>query len=298
MTGPIIVGVNEFEHARDALALGQILSDVLNAPLLIACCYGDELGGIRGAAEYEAVLRDAAEARLAQARAGRTGIEPGDAQTVFTTSPARGLTELAEKTSALAVVVGSSHRGPTGRTSAGSVVDRLIHGAPCAVAVAPDSYQDESPDVVGVAYEDTPEARSALSGAALIAAAADAELRIVNVLTPPNPANPLFGMTSLGYTEFLGDLREERREQLRRASVEVSPGDLHIETELLEGVPESELLAESGSLGLLVIGSRCYGPLRRVVAGSASAGVLRGAACPVCVVPRGIAHPLGLLAAG
>jgi hypothetical protein len=37
---------------------------------------------------------------------------------------------------------------------------------------------------------------------------------------------------------------------------------------------------------LLVLGSRGYGPVRRVLLGSVSGELVRGAACPVLVVPR------------
>ena len=46
--------------------------------------------------------------------------------------------------SALAIVVGSSHRGPVGRIVPGSVGERLLHGAPCPVAVAPRGYSGEA----------------------------------------------------------------------------------------------------------------------------------------------------------
>ena len=43
---------------------------------------------------------------------------------------------------------------------------------------------------------------------------------------------------------------------------------------------------ESADADLLVIGSRGYGPLRRVVLGSSTGRSLHAATCPVLVVPR------------
>ena len=45
------------------------------------------------------------------------------------------------------IVVGSTHRGPAGRVLAGTTADRLLHGAPCAVAVVPHDFrlEDEAP---------------------------------------------------------------------------------------------------------------------------------------------------------
>lgn len=49
------------------------------------------------------------------------------------------------------------------------------------------------------------------------------------------------------------------------------------------------LLADAAAdADLLVVGSRGYGPLRRVLLGSTSAGLVRSARCPVLVYPRAI----------
>jgi nucleotide-binding universal stress UspA family protein len=48
------------------------------------------------------------------------------------------------------------------------------------------------------------------------------------------------------------------------------------------------LLEQSEHLDLLVLGSRGYGPLKRVLLGSISMSVMNAARCAVLVVPRGI----------
>ena len=55
------------------------------------------------------------------------------------------------------------------------------------------------------------------------------------------------------------------------------------------------LVERSHDLDLLVIGSRGYGPLHSVLLGGVSGRVIRDAACPVIVVPRGAEVPLGAL---
>jgi len=120
-----------------------------------------------------------------------------------------------------------------------------------------------------------------------------AALRIVNVLVPPSPANPLFALTSHGYTEILGDLRELHRDRLRRGCGRAAAmhDGLQIDTELLDGNVVEELLKQTETLDVLALGSRSYGPLRRVAAGAVSIRVVRKAACPVIVFPRGIDYP-------
>jgi nucleotide-binding universal stress UspA family protein len=66
------------------------------------------------------------------------------------------------------------------------------------------------------------------------------------------------------------------------------------ECRALHGPPGFALAAASASgVDLLVAGSRGYGPLHAVVAGSVSRHLAHHAACPVLVVPRGARDRLG-----
>jgi nucleotide-binding universal stress UspA family protein len=58
------------------------------------------------------------------------------------------------------------------------------------------------------------------------------------------------------------------------------------------GAPEQVLAEQSRTSDLVVVGSRGYGPHRAVLLGSVSGHLVREAACPVVVVPRGIEAPL------
>ena len=55
------------------------------------------------------------------------------------------------------------------------------------------------------------------------------------------------------------------------------------------GAPADELIALSGEVDLLVIGSRRWGPAVRVLLGSAGEALMHNAACSVMVVPRSAA---------
>jgi nucleotide-binding universal stress UspA family protein len=188
-------------------------------------------------------------------------------------------------------VVGSGHRGVGARTIVGSVGERLAQSAPCAVGVAPRGHQDGGLGVVGVAYDGTAEAQSALHGALPLAVGRGARLRLVSVVDPPNPA--FLPSDSADYAAFRNDLRLLRRGQLRRGSATVTAAGLRVETELLDGSVIETLIDQTASLDLLALGSRRYGALRRIAAGSVSIGLLRGAACPVLVLPRGVNDPFG-----
>jgi nucleotide-binding universal stress UspA family protein len=68
--------------------------------------------------------------------------------------------------------------------------------------------------------------------------------------------------------------------------------------ELLELEPVEALAAESAQLGLLFAGSRGYGPARAVLLGGVTGRLVRRAACPLVIVPRGAAAPVGDLFTG
>ncbi|MBX5442753.1 MAG: universal stress protein, partial [Solirubrobacteraceae bacterium] len=57
--------------------------------------------------------------------------------------------------------------------------------------------------------------------------------------------------------------------------------------EVLEGRPAEALAARSAELDVLVVGSRGWGPVRRLLLGSTSERLVREAVGPVLVVPRG-----------
>ena len=56
--------------------------------------------------------------------------------------------------------------------------------------------------------------------------------------------------------------------------------------------PADVLLRVSEHVGLLVCGSRGYGPLRSVLLGGVSRRLVDGAQCPVLVLPREAGQPL------
>jgi hypothetical protein len=79
---------------------------------------------------------------------------------VRASSPPHGLDQIAREHDAEMIVVGSTHRGRLGRITPGSVAERLLAGAPCAVGVAPAGFSAEPPHsfrVVGVAFDGSPE---------------------------------------------------------------------------------------------------------------------------------------------
>ena len=67
----------------------------------------------------------------------------------------------------------------------GTTAERLLHGAPCAVAVAPRGYERDDIRHIGVAYEGSPEAEAALRAAEALALELGAALTVYCVVEPP-----------------------------------------------------------------------------------------------------------------
>lgn len=298
MPSRIVVGYEASEASRDAVRLARRLAAALDAQLFIVCAYALDWAASNAhmyaltTAESEVLGRLGEEARetLRGAAELMTGFDAWTSELVPVGSPARALHEVAERESAELVVVGSTHRGTHGRVLPGSTAERLLHGAPCAVAVAPLGYAEQAQpatSVVGVGFDGSPESVTALTSAAGLAASLDAVLRVLAIFNPPNPAHPIFAVTTHGYGELVDAARGELNRQLEQA-VEALPAGVAAEREVVDGRPAPALLEASASLDLLVLGSRGYGPLRRVLLGGVSGAVVNAARCPVLVVPRGV----------
>jgi nucleotide-binding universal stress UspA family protein len=69
------------------------------------------------------------------------------------------------------------------------------------------------------------------------------------------------------------------------AVVGSAPRDLRVEHRVVFGAVTERLLLETEGLDLMVLGSRGYGLLHRILIGYVSRGLLRSSSCPVLVVP-------------
>ena len=280
----IVVGYDGRIEGHDAIALGASLATAFGEPLLVACVHqAPETPFGMSAAE----LRERAERTAAEGAADAATELERRSIAVLGRSPAQGLHDFAEAEQPTALVVGSSHRGPLGQVIAGRVASRLLTGSPCPVAVAPRGYArrpDRQIRTIGVGFDDSPESWNAVQRAAALGIAAGASLRVIHALQPVT-APPMAPEESERLTH---ELRARRELALNRAAASVSE-ELHAESALLVGDPVRVLEHEaSRGLDLLVLGARGYGPLRRVLLGSVSTGLMCHSPCPVLVVPRSV----------
>jgi nucleotide-binding universal stress UspA family protein len=241
----ILVGYDGRPTGRDAVALARGLAAIEGASLVL--CVALELDPIATPAHaYDRAMAEAEERLSAEARKV-LGETPFRIRMVGGVSPPRALHEVAEEVDADVIVLGSTHRGGLGRVLPGSVGERLLHGAPCAVLVAPSGFAGrESLEIatIGVAYDGKAEAGHARTAAATLAEQLGATVETITV-TDKEGGEP------------------------------ADPGDA-----------ATELVERSRELDLLVVGSRGYGPVRHALLGSVTSKLMQAAACPVLVVPR------------
>jgi nucleotide-binding universal stress UspA family protein len=188
------------------------------------------------------------------------------------------------------IVVGSQRHGARRRISPGSTGERLLHGAICPVAVAPRGFREREVDApiqrIGVAFVDTPEGREAVTVAGELAGETGATLTLYTVVARrAEVLSPIIGLDA--EEAFLATVREDVRDAMGRVRAAI-PDAVTVHEELLEGDTVEALAAlDEHEVDLLVCGSRGYGPLRRVLLGGVLRRLVRRAACPVVVVPRG-----------
>jgi nucleotide-binding universal stress UspA family protein len=296
MSKPIIVGYDPATADRAPVNFGVAAARFTGAPLIVAAvgAEGDRPGA--GQLDEELVLDPSDALREAERELEPEGI-PVECRGLSGTSAARALHEAAEAEDAGLLVVGSTRHGAIGRVLPGSTAQRLMHGAPCPIAIVPAGWETEGGlQTIGVAYVDTDEGREALRSAHALARRAGAALR---VLTAVKAGLAVYSATEARtaeqpgkeFDEVEGELRGRVEEGLRRAT-DALDSDVPVETDAFVEDPADVLVRVSEHLDLLVCGSRGYGPLRAVLLGGVSRRLTAEALCPVIVLPRGVTSSL------
>ena len=161
----------------------------------------------------------------------------------------------------------------------GTTAERLLDGAPCAVAVVPTETGDEDDDgedgaepgvafaAIGVGLVETPEAGAAARAAELLARRAGARLRVLCAVRPGNAE------------------LHRRVEESASAMLSAEPG-VPIDIDVDDRDPCDFLVGASSEVDVLVCGSRCYGPHPATIRGGVTRRVTAEAACPVIVMAR------------
>ncbi len=261
----VLVGVDGRPSGRDAIALATQLMDPDGRLTLVHVHHG----------EVAEERRDTRE--LLERERDRAGVE-AELVSAVAANPGRGLHQQADERGADLLVVGSCSRGVLGRAMLGDDTRASLNGAPCAVAIASRGYVEHPAPLanVGVAYNGSPQSEVALAAARELAARTRATVHAVEVVAIPSVAYT--GIVAPGVGETIDAMLDEASSRMREM-----PG---VEGRAVYGLAGEELAAFGEQLDILVVGSRGYGPMRRLIIGSTSAYLQRHARCPLLVLPR------------
>jgi nucleotide-binding universal stress UspA family protein len=272
----ILVGVDRHEGGRDAVALSKQLLEE-GGELTLAHIFSGEPHTWRGSPTEHNLATRAAVAEFLRTVSNDAGVQAA-LRWRESSSVGRGLHELCEVIEPDLLVVGSSRHGLLGRVLLGDDTHAALNGAPCAMAIAPAGYAERPGEIrqIGVAYDESPESEHALTVARTLAARHGAKLSALEVVSLPTYAfvggpAPIDGAIEA----LVGDARE------RLATLEGA------KSHAVYGNAAEELAVYSASLDLLIVGSRGYGPMGRLVHGSTSQQLARTARCPLLVLTRG-----------
>jgi nucleotide-binding universal stress UspA family protein len=179
---------------------------------------------------------------------------------------AQEIVALAEDIGAGLIVMGSRGLGGIRRALMGSVSDAVVRHAHCPVMV----FRGEPvvfPTKILVATDRSREAELAATTAADLAKSTNSELHVVHV----------------GFDQA----RDEAQNELdTEVGMVREAGVTDVQAHLKFGIPARTIvdLAEEVGVGLIVMGSRGRGGVRRALIGSVSSSVVPHAHCPVLVV--------------
>jgi len=264
----VVAGYDGSSSGDDALALAVLLAGE-SGQLVAARVFSSRRGG-------------AQPPEVAELQGVAGGLGAG-AEAPVARSAAAGLHDLAAEIDADLLVVGSAEPGAA-RPIAGSTGERLLHGSPCAVALAPAGFREREQRlrVIGVGYDGSPEADVALDDAIGLAESNEATMRIFTV-DPPVPALEAGGE---------GPSTHDRYEAASRIAQERAPGSVRAATAVVRGTPAAVLRQEAEKgIDLLAIGSRGFGPVRRTFSGGVASALIHDLPCPLLVFPRGAEEP-------
>ena len=256
----ILVGYQETEQGRDALALGRLLARATGAEMDIATAPGESPSTLARLARST----DAELLVLGSTHRGPIGkVIPGTTVERL----------LGEAPCAVAIAPPGF-----GRPVDGDLGWRPLGGG-----------DDEDPGIrmIGVGFDGSQTALEALRMAADLAVPNGAALRVYAVA--PKPVSAPGPLSS--ETQAQPGRAERLREQLHEAVASL-PTEARALPILLWGNPATELIeATENGVDLLVLGSRGGGPFRRAVYGSVSNPVMQTARCPVLISPTGVTAP-------
>ena len=272
----VLVGVDGSANGRDAITLASRLADP-GGRLTLANVRAGETHPLHAITPGLLAEERDASLKLLERERAEAGVE-AELLSLVAASPGAGLHRQAEDQGADLLVVGSCSRGAFGRAMLGDDTRAALNGSPCAVAIAARGYAARPVPIakVGVAYNGSPESERALAKAREVAEPTRAQIDVLEVVAIPSYA--FTGLMAPSIGDSIDLMLTEANARLSKL-----PG---VVGHAVYGLAGEELAAFGKDVDLLVVGSRSYGPVKRLVLGSTSEYLERHARCSLLVLPR------------
>jgi nucleotide-binding universal stress UspA family protein len=286
----VVVGCDGSPEGSDAAALGASIASATGAGLFLVGVFSPSMFPVDGISDRR-TLRALTEKMLRSER--RTHAPTATLHAVADISPARALRHFAERWQADVVVIGSRPQVESGHSAIGRHGRQLLGDTPFALAIAARGLHESDGGrplgSIGVGYDGGRESERALSVAAELSRKASAQLSIVSVVEDRVPV--LAPSEWLTRTDLSTLHEAERESALARAESAAAALDIPCQATALVGDPGLRLRAISASVDLVVVGSRRWGPLARLVAGTVGETLASDSSSSVLIVPRPGAKP-------
>jgi nucleotide-binding universal stress UspA family protein len=280
MAHRIVVGCDDSAGSRDAVVLGRVLAAARGADLSLVNVYPPSFLPYTGESDRRTFRRHA----LAVLGRDREELAPeAFLDAVANSSVARALFDHASKWHSSMVVIGSDASTPEGRAAIGRHGRQLLLAAPFSVVLARRGIESDGVAVrrIGVGYEGGIESEAALEAAAQLSSELGARLIVHTVVDNGFPA-----LIEHHLTGSKAAWEEERKTALTQAEAAAAKLGVPAEVSATIGDPGLELRKLSETVDLIVVGSRRWGTLARLVAGSVGETLVTDAGCSVLIVPR------------
>jgi nucleotide-binding universal stress UspA family protein len=234
----------------------------------------------------EGVVKAARDVLVPSCPGVETQVRPGD--------PREQIIAAAEAWKADLLVLGARGLAGLAEVMLGSVSMAVLRSAHCPVLVVKGKPRGLGRAVVAV--DGSSDSRAAACFFASLPLRSPIAVRLLSVLEAPSAIAPGMGFrpAMLAAPEALfGERRTVLEGMLARLATDVRPVAQEVECSVVMGHPTTEIetAANEPDIGLVVVGARGLGTLRRWLLGSVSERVVHRAPCPVLVVRPAGARP-------
>lgn len=291
----ILIGLTPDEHGGAALDLGVTLARSLGQGVVVAVVAPTPWppNPYRPDSEYLALQESTGRQAIDAARIRLGDDIAADFLVHQARSVSSGLTEVAQRSGATWLVLGSPSSGPLGQVTLGGIAERVMHTSALPVALAPQGWtagpaQRVSRITVGFGRADR--GSDLLVTAAGVADTIGAGLRVACFAVRP--------MVQTGTVEesaeelVVGAWTSQLEAEIGRA-LETAPGAGAVTADIVVGQGGSwrdalaDVTWQAGEV--LVVGANSS-PLSRFFLGSHAAKIVKNATVPVILTPRSLVH--------